>query len=108
MALKPSSSRIRSPSTPGPTAASRAEAPHCVYYMEVDYDTCRGRLHLRNRRAEHEFLRPMRSSISSLPTSERLMKMRGYTSKSTAFESPSHLGVTALGQSGLSGGRISE
>jgi hypothetical protein len=41
------------------------------------------------------FLRPTRSSISSLPTSERLMRMRGYISKSTAFDSPSHLGVTA-------------
>jgi predicted kinase len=35
--------------------ADSAEAPHCVHYIEVDDDVCRGRLHLRNGRAEHEF-----------------------------------------------------
>ncbi|MGO3982970.1 ATP-binding protein [Pseudomonas sp. SAS7] len=35
--------------------ADAAEAAHCVHYLEVDDDTCRGRLHLRNHRGEHEF-----------------------------------------------------
>lgn len=35
--------------------ADSAEASHCVHYIEVDDDTCRGRLHLRNGRADHEF-----------------------------------------------------
>jgi predicted kinase len=35
--------------------ADAAEVSHCVHYIEVDDDTCRGRLHLRNHRAEHEF-----------------------------------------------------
>jgi predicted kinase len=35
--------------------ADAAEADHCVHYIEVDDDTCRARLHLRNHRAEHEF-----------------------------------------------------
>lgn len=35
--------------------ADSAEASHCVHYIEVDDDICRGRLHLRNARAEHEF-----------------------------------------------------
>lgn len=32
-----------------------AGVSHCVHYIEVDDDTCRTRLHLRNQRAEHEF-----------------------------------------------------
>lgn len=35
--------------------ADAAEASHCVHYIEVDDDTCRDRLHLRNHRGEHEF-----------------------------------------------------
>ncbi|TFY90612.1 ATP-binding protein [Pseudomonas kairouanensis] len=35
--------------------ADAAEVSHCVHYIEVDDDTCRARLHLRNQRAEHEF-----------------------------------------------------
>ena len=35
--------------------ADAAEASHCVHYIDVDDDTCRGRLHLRNQRGEHEF-----------------------------------------------------
>ena len=35
--------------------ADAAEVSHCVHYIEVDDDTCRSRLHLRNHRAEHEF-----------------------------------------------------
>lgn len=35
--------------------ADAAEASHCVHYIEVDDDTCRARLHLRNQRGEHEF-----------------------------------------------------
>ncbi|WP_268800402.1 AAA family ATPase [Pseudomonas huanghezhanensis] len=35
--------------------ADSAEVSHCVHYIEVDDDICRGRLHLRNRCAEHEF-----------------------------------------------------
>ncbi|WP_123356365.1 AAA family ATPase [Pseudomonas frederiksbergensis] len=35
--------------------ADAVEVSHCVHYIEVDDDTCRGRLHLRNGRAEHEF-----------------------------------------------------
>lgn len=35
--------------------ADAAEVDHCVHYIEVDDDTCRSRLHLRNHRAEHEF-----------------------------------------------------
>ena len=35
--------------------ADAAGASHCVHYVEVDDDTCRARLHLRNQRAEHEF-----------------------------------------------------
>ena len=35
--------------------ADAAEASHCVHYIDVDDDTCRGRLHIRNRRADHEF-----------------------------------------------------
>ncbi|WP_327440592.1 ATP-binding protein [Pseudomonas donghuensis] len=35
--------------------ADAAEVSHCVHYIEVDDDTCRDRLHLRNNRAEHEF-----------------------------------------------------
>lgn len=32
-----------------------AGVSHCVHCIEVDDDTCRARLHLRNQRAEHEF-----------------------------------------------------
>lgn len=32
-----------------------AGVSHYVHYIEVDDDTCRARLHLRNQRAEHEF-----------------------------------------------------
>ncbi|RQO47900.1 ATP-binding protein [Pseudomonas sp. KBW05] len=32
-----------------------AGVSHCVHYIEVDDDTCRAKLHLRNQRAEHEF-----------------------------------------------------
>lgn len=35
--------------------ADVAEVSHCVHYIEVDDDTCRARLHLRNQRGEHEF-----------------------------------------------------
>jgi len=35
--------------------ADAAKVSHCVHYVEVDDDTCRGRLHRRNHRAEHEF-----------------------------------------------------
>lgn len=35
--------------------ADSAEVSHCVHYLEVDEDICRSRLHMRNRRAEHEF-----------------------------------------------------
>lgn len=35
--------------------ADAAEVSHCVHYIEVDDDICRGRLHLRNQRGEHEF-----------------------------------------------------
>ncbi|WP_395598727.1 AAA family ATPase [Pseudomonas sp. A1437] len=36
--------------------ADAAEIPHCFHYIEVDDETsCRGRLHQRNGRAEHEF-----------------------------------------------------
>ncbi|MFJ3485430.1 AAA family ATPase [Pseudomonas sp. NPDC090202] len=35
--------------------ADAAGVSHRVHYVEVDDDTCRARLHLRNRRAEHEF-----------------------------------------------------
>ena len=35
--------------------ADAAEVAHCVHYIEVDDDTCRGRLHRRNQRGEHEF-----------------------------------------------------
>ena len=35
--------------------ADVAGVSHCVHYVEVDDDTCRARLHLRNQRAEHEF-----------------------------------------------------
>ncbi|MFG0400416.1 AAA family ATPase [Pseudomonas sp. zjy_11] len=35
--------------------ADAAEVSHCVHYIEVDDDTCRDRLHLRNHRGEHEF-----------------------------------------------------
>lgn len=35
--------------------ADAAEASHCVHYIEVDDDTCRDRLHLRNHLGEHEF-----------------------------------------------------
>ena len=33
----------------------RAGVTVVLHYMEVDDDTCRGRLHLRNRRTEHQF-----------------------------------------------------
>lgn len=35
--------------------ADSAGVAHCVHYLEVDDETCRGRLHIRNRRADHEF-----------------------------------------------------
>lgn len=35
--------------------ADSAEVLHRVHYIELDDETCRNRLHLRNRRAEHEF-----------------------------------------------------
>ena len=35
--------------------ADAVEVDHCVHYIEVDDETCRSRLHLRNHRAEHEF-----------------------------------------------------
>jgi len=35
--------------------ADAAKVPHRVHYIEVDDDTCRDRLHLRNDRGEHEF-----------------------------------------------------
>ncbi|NIE73649.1 ATP-binding protein [Pantoea sp. Ap-967] len=35
--------------------ADAAKVPHRVHYIEVDDDTCRDRLHLRNHRGEHEF-----------------------------------------------------
>ena len=35
--------------------ADAAKVPHLVHYIEVDDDTCRDRLHLRNHRGEHEF-----------------------------------------------------
>ena len=35
--------------------ADAAEISHCFHYIEVDDETCRGRLHQRNGRAEHEF-----------------------------------------------------
>lgn len=35
--------------------ADSAEVAHCVHYVEVDDETCRSRLHLRNGRGEHEF-----------------------------------------------------
>ncbi|UPL08059.1 cell division protein ZipA [Pseudomonas sp. IsoF] len=35
--------------------ADAAEVAHCVHYIEVHDDVCRSRLHIRNRRAEHEF-----------------------------------------------------
>lgn len=35
--------------------ADSAAVAHCVHYIDVDEDTCRGRLHLRNHSAEHEF-----------------------------------------------------
>lgn len=35
--------------------ADAAGVSHCVHYIEVDDDTCRARLHLRNQRGEHEF-----------------------------------------------------
>jgi len=35
--------------------ADAAEVAHCVHYLEVDDDTCRDRLQLRNHRGEHEF-----------------------------------------------------
>ncbi|QBF26591.1 ATP-binding protein [Pseudomonas tructae] len=35
--------------------AEAAKVPHCVHYIEIDDDTCRGRLHVRNVRAEHDF-----------------------------------------------------
>ncbi|TFF39905.1 ATP-binding protein [Pseudomonas sp. RIT623] len=35
--------------------ADAAEVSHCVHYIEVDDDTCRDRLHIRNHHGEHEF-----------------------------------------------------
>lgn len=35
--------------------ADAAEVAHCVHYIEVHDDVCRSRLHIRNRRVEHEF-----------------------------------------------------
>ncbi|KAB5619722.1 ATP-binding protein [Pseudomonas putida] len=35
--------------------ADTAGASHCVHYIEVDDDTCRARLHLRNQRGELEY-----------------------------------------------------
>jgi len=35
--------------------ADAAKVAHRVHYIEVDDDTCRDRLHLRNDRGEHEF-----------------------------------------------------
>lgn len=35
--------------------ADAAEVSHCVHYIELDDDTCRSRLHLRNHRGEHDF-----------------------------------------------------
>jgi predicted kinase len=35
--------------------ADAADVPHRVHYIEVDDDTCRDRLHLRNDLGEHEF-----------------------------------------------------
>ena len=35
--------------------ADAAGVSHCVHYIEVDDDTCRARLHLRNQCGEHEF-----------------------------------------------------
>ena len=35
--------------------ADAAQVSHCVHYLGAEDDTCRGRLHLRNRRSTHEF-----------------------------------------------------
>ncbi|SMF35853.1 MULTISPECIES: ATP-binding protein [unclassified Pseudomonas] len=35
--------------------ADAAGVAHCVHYIEVHDDVCRSRLHIRNRRADHEF-----------------------------------------------------
>ncbi|MEX6666344.1 AAA family ATPase [Pseudomonas sp. W2-17] len=35
--------------------ADRAQAPHSLHVLNVDDETCRARLHLRNKRGEHEF-----------------------------------------------------
>lgn len=35
--------------------ADAAQVSHCLHYIEVDDETCRNRLHLRNNRGEHEF-----------------------------------------------------
>lgn len=35
--------------------AEASDAPHCVHYLDMDDDTCRARLHLRNAASEHDF-----------------------------------------------------
>lgn len=35
--------------------ADAAQASHCLHFIDIDDDTCRARLHLRNKRGEHDF-----------------------------------------------------
>ncbi|MDE1169339.1 MAG: ATP-binding protein [Pseudomonas sp.] len=35
--------------------AQAAKVPHRLHYLQIDDDTCRGRLHARNLRGEHDF-----------------------------------------------------
>lgn len=37
------------------TLADTAQASHSLHFLDVDDDTCRARLHLRNERGEHDF-----------------------------------------------------
>jgi predicted kinase len=37
------------------TLADRAQAQHCLHYLEVDDETCRARLHARNAAGDHDF-----------------------------------------------------
>ncbi|MBK5554206.1 MULTISPECIES: AAA family ATPase [unclassified Pseudomonas] len=37
------------------TLAERAQAQHCLHYLDVDDDTCRARLRVRNATGDHDF-----------------------------------------------------